>query len=61
MHTVGFFIFNVAIANYLQLKLTPFGRSVAFVLANFRGFIGKPRQSHEGWRGFVFMQIRYDL
>ena len=61
MLSVGFFIFNVAIANYLQLNLPRFERSVAFVLANFRGFIGKPRQSHEGWRGFVFMQIRYDV
>ena len=58
---MGFFYFNVAIANFLQVNLPRFGRSVAFVLANFRGFIGKPRQSHEGWRGFVFMQIRYDV
>lgn len=30
---MGFFIFNVAIANYLQVRLPRFGRSVAFVLA----------------------------
>ena len=59
---MGFFIFNVAIANYLQLSSPRFGRSVAFVLAISEVSLANPvSRTKAGGVLFSFMQIRYDV
>ena len=55
---MGFFIFNVAIANYLQVSLFIFGWSVAFVLAISEVSLANP-VSRTKLAGFCFLSCKF--